>query len=95
MGCSTKKHTFTMENFETQEIIVTECFKCGRRFENYFNASPCCTSIVVKVNEKGNPTTITFLSSLSKPRYELFEEFSEHEDRDIMKESENNNVLVQ
>lgn len=84
-----------MENFETEEIIITECFKCGRRFENYFNASPCCTSIVVKVDENKNRTTITFLSSLSKPRYELFEEFSEHEDPYIMEETENNDVLAQ
>lgn len=84
-----------MENFETEEIIITECFKCGRRFENYFNASPCCTSIVVKVDENGNRTTITFLSSFSKPRYELFEEFSEHDDPYIMEETENNDVLVE
>lgn len=63
-----------MENFETQEVIITECFKCGRRFENYFKASPCCTSLVVKVDENGNRTSITFLSSLSKPEPEFLNE---------------------
>ncbi|WP_294246585.1 hypothetical protein [uncultured Chryseobacterium sp.] len=55
---------------EKKEITITECFKCGTRYENYFNASPCCKSIVVKVDEQGNRTSVTFLSALSFPRTE-------------------------
>lgn len=52
---------------EKNDIIITECFKCGARYENYFKASPCCRSIILKVDEQGNRTTITFLSALSLP----------------------------
>jgi hypothetical protein len=50
-----------------ENITITECSKCGARYENYFNASPCCKSIIFKVDEHGNRTTITFLSALSLP----------------------------
>jgi len=53
------------------ESIVTECFKCGTRYKNYFKASPCCRSIVLKVDENGSRTSITFLSSLSLPGSEF------------------------
>ena len=56
---------------EKNESIVTECFKCGARYKNYFKASPCCKSIVLKVNENGNRTSITFLNSLSLPGLEF------------------------
>lgn len=62
------------ETMEKKENIITECFKCGTRYQNYFNASPCCKSIVVKVDEKGNRTSITFLSALSFPQAESAEE---------------------
>jgi hypothetical protein len=52
---------------EKNEIIVTECFKCGTRYENYFKASSCCKAIILKVNKNGSRTNITFLSSLSLP----------------------------
>ncbi|KQM47076.1 hypothetical protein [Chryseobacterium sp. Leaf201] len=52
---------------EKIDITITECFKCGARYENYFNASPCCRAIILKVDEHGNRTTITFLSTLSMP----------------------------
>lgn len=60
-----------MENIEEKEMIITECFKCGTRYENYFNASPCCKSIVLKVDENGNRTTITFLTTFSMPQPHL------------------------
>lgn len=50
------------------QTIITECMKCGSRYKNYFFASPCCQSIVIKVDENGQKTTITFLSSLSIPK---------------------------
>jgi hypothetical protein len=56
---------------EKNEIIVTECFKCGTRYENYFKASSCCKSIILKVDENGSRTNITFLSSLSLPGSEF------------------------
>lgn len=49
-------------------IIITECFKCGTRYENHFTISPCCKSIMMKVNEKGERTTITYLSSFIVPK---------------------------
>lgn len=52
---------------EKTDITITECFKCGARYENYFNASPCCRAIILKVDEQGNRTTTTFLSTLSLP----------------------------
>lgn len=48
-------------------IILTECFKCGKRYESHFRASPCCRSIMMKVDEKGERTTITFLGSFFPP----------------------------
>ncbi|NML56227.1 hypothetical protein [Chryseobacterium cheonjiense] len=51
---------------EKNETVITECFKCGTRYENHFSASPCCKSIVIKVDKNGTRTTITFLSTLSK-----------------------------
>lgn len=78
-----------MENFETQEVIITECFKCGRRFENYFKASPCCTSLVVKVDENGNRTTITFLSSLSKPQPGFLNKDAAEENQESKEELQN------
>jgi hypothetical protein len=56
---------------EENDITITECSKCGARYENYFNASPCCKSIIFKVDEHGNCTTITFLSTLSLPPLNL------------------------
>lgn len=53
---------------EKDETVITECFKCGTRYENHFIASPCCTSIMIKVDESGNRTTITFLSTFSIPQ---------------------------
>lgn len=50
---------------EKNETVITECFQCGKQYKNHFNASPCCKSIVVKVDESGNRTTITFLSTFS------------------------------
>lgn len=55
---------------EENDITITECFKCGARYENYFNASPCCRSLMMKVDEKGNRTNITFLKSLSLPQWD-------------------------
>jgi hypothetical protein len=55
---------------EKNKSIVTECFKCGTRYENYFKASPCCKSIILKVDENGSRTSITFISSLSLLRSE-------------------------
>jgi len=49
-------------------VVVTECFKCGTRYENHFTASPCCKSIMMKVNENGERTSITFLSSFYIPK---------------------------
>jgi len=60
-----KNNTITMEK---KAAVITECLKCKARYKNYFNVSPCCQSIVLKVDENGNSTTITFLSALSKPR---------------------------
>jgi hypothetical protein len=54
------------------DINVTECLKCGARYENYFKASPCCRALVMKVDEHGSRTTITFLSALSLPDAKLF-----------------------
>ncbi|MCA6067500.1 hypothetical protein JI747_009950 [Chryseobacterium sp. RG1] len=51
-----------------KKIILTECFKCGKRYENHFTASPCCKSIMLKVNEKGERTAISFLGSFPFPR---------------------------
>jgi hypothetical protein len=51
---------------ETKKIVITECMECGQRFENHFYASPCCNSIILKVNELGERTSITFLSTLAK-----------------------------
>lgn len=51
---------------EKNETIITECFNCGARYKNHFIASPCCKSIVIKIDENGNRTTITFLSTFSK-----------------------------
>jgi len=51
-------------------VIITECFKCGMRYENHFTASPCCKSIMMKVNKNGERTTITFLRSFSIPKPE-------------------------
>ncbi|MCJ8154994.1 hypothetical protein MKJ01_14590 [Chryseobacterium sp. SSA4.19] len=56
---------------EKNEIMVTECFKCGARYQNYFRTSPCCSSIILKVDENGNRTSITFLSALSLPGLEF------------------------
>ncbi len=56
---------------EKNTSIVTECLKCGTRYENYFKASPCCKSIILKVDENGSRTSITFLSSLSLLRSEF------------------------
>ncbi|SEM43129.1 hypothetical protein SAMN05421856_103190 [Chryseobacterium taichungense] len=53
---------------EKNETVITECFKCGTRYKNHFKASPCCKSIIVKVDENGNRTTITYLSTLSIPQ---------------------------
>lgn len=50
---------------EKNETVITECFECGTRYENHFSASPCCKSIVIKVDESGNRTTVTFLSAFS------------------------------
>lgn len=60
-----------MENFEKKEIIITECFTCGAQYENYFFASPCCGSIVLKVDKDGHRTNTTFLSALSLPQPHL------------------------
>jgi hypothetical protein len=60
-----------MKNFEKKNIIITECFTCGTRYENYFFASPCCNAIVLKVDKNGNRTDITFLSVLSLPQPHL------------------------
>lgn len=49
-------------------MIITECFKCGARYKNYFYASPCCRSIILKVDENGQRSTVTFLSTLSLPQ---------------------------
>ncbi|MEC3875880.1 hypothetical protein [Chryseobacterium salviniae] len=54
---------------EKNETVITECFECGTRYENHFNASPCCKSIIVKVDEHGNRTSITFLSTFSIPSH--------------------------
>ncbi|MCJ8153052.1 hypothetical protein MKJ01_04635 [Chryseobacterium sp. SSA4.19] len=56
---------------EKKDITITECFTCGARYENYFNASPCCRSIMIKVDEKGNRTMTTFLSCLSLPKWDF------------------------
>jgi hypothetical protein len=53
---------------EENDITITEC---GARYENYFNASPCCKSIIFKVDEHGNRASITFLSTLSPPPLNL------------------------
>jgi len=50
---------------EKNETVITECFKCGKQYKNHFSASPCCKSIVIKIDESGNRTTITFLSTFS------------------------------
>lgn len=50
---------------EKNENVITECFKCGKQYKNHFSASPCCRSIVLKVDENGNRTTVTFLSTFS------------------------------
>ncbi|WP_294224789.1 hypothetical protein [uncultured Chryseobacterium sp.] len=60
-----------MENSEKKEIIITECFACGAWYENYFFPSPCCGSIVLKVDQDGNRTNTTFLSVLSLPQPHL------------------------
>ncbi|WP_294304438.1 hypothetical protein [uncultured Chryseobacterium sp.] len=65
-----------MENFEKKEIIITECFICGTWYENYFFASPCCRSIVLKVDKNGNRTHTTFLSVLSLPQPHLAKKIS-------------------
>ncbi|WP_294282643.1 hypothetical protein [uncultured Chryseobacterium sp.] len=65
-----------MENFEKKEIIITECIICGARYENYFYASPCCRSLVLKVDENGNRTCTTFLSALSQPQPRLAKKVS-------------------
>jgi uncharacterized OB-fold protein len=49
-------------------VIITECFKCGARYENHFTASPCCKSIMMKVNANGERTTITYLNSFIIPK---------------------------
>lgn len=54
-----------------ENITITECSKCGARYEDYFNASPCCKSIIFKVDEHGNRTTITFFSTFSLPPLNL------------------------
>jgi hypothetical protein len=65
-----------MENFEKKNIIITECFTCGTRYENYFYASPCCNAIVLKVDKNGNRTQTTFLSVLSLPKPHLAKKVS-------------------
>lgn len=55
---------------EEKTIVITECFKCGTRYQNHFKASPCCKSIMMKVNEKGERTTIAYLNSFSIPKPE-------------------------
>ncbi len=50
---------------EKNKTVITECFKCGMQYKNHFSASPCCKSIVIKIDESGNRTTITFLSTFS------------------------------
>lgn len=65
-----------MENFEKKEIIITECLICGARYENYFYASPCCHSLVLKVDKDGNRTHTTFLSVLSLPQPHLAKKVS-------------------
>lgn len=53
---------------EKKAAVITECLKCKARYKNYLNLSPCCQSLVLKVDENGNRTNITFLSALAKPR---------------------------
>lgn len=57
-------------SYGKKNVIITECFKCGTRYNNYFKASPCCRSIMMKVNEKGIRTTIVYLGSFSLPKLE-------------------------
>ncbi|SMP25402.1 hypothetical protein [Chryseobacterium profundimaris] len=50
---------------EKNETVITECFKCGKQYKNHFSASPCCKSIIIKIDESGKRTNITFLSTFS------------------------------
>ncbi len=70
---------------EKNETVITECLKCGTRYENHFNASPCCKSIIVKVDESGNRTTITFLSTFTVPPSHSEEE---KEEKEILEKAE-------
>jgi len=65
IGTGKDTNTITMEKNKT---VITECFQCGTRYENYFKASPCCKSIILKIDEHGNRTNITFLSTFSIPK---------------------------
>lgn len=56
---------------EKKAAVITECLKCKARYKNYFNLSPCCQSLVLKVDENGNRTNITFLSALARPRHHI------------------------
>ncbi len=61
------RHQINFMNTTTKKLI-TECSKCGQKFENWPYATPCCNGLSVIVDENGKKTTRVYLSTLTKPK---------------------------
>lgn len=48
--------------------VITECNKCGKRFNDLRTSTPCCKGLSMIVNKYGNTTKKVFLSTLNKPQ---------------------------
>ena len=48
--------------------VITECSKCGVRYNNWRYLTPCCSGLSIIVDENGNKTTSVFLSTFCKPK---------------------------
>jgi hypothetical protein len=54
--------------------LITECHKCGKRFNNWKYATPCCKGLSLIVDEEGKATTRVYLSTFSIPKNVVYKD---------------------